>query len=65
VLLAALQLSFEADPSSSRYETLPAPGIDGDGAYVIRDSGRPIRVYTELDVRLIFEDLYTKQAAFA
>jgi purine nucleosidase len=65
VLLTALQSSFEPDPASSCYEIVPAPEIDNDGAYVANGSGRPIRVYTDLDVRLMLEDLYAKLAAFA
>lgn len=64
VLLTALQSSFEADPSSSRYVTLPRPRIADDGAYVAAD-GAPLRVYTHLDTRLMFEDLYAKLAAHA
>lgn len=60
VLLTALQSSFEPDPSSSRYVTVPAPAIDDEGQYVARPSGRPIRVYTHLDLRLMFEDLVAK-----
>lgn len=67
LVLTALRSSFEADPSSSRYVTLPAPRIGDDGAYINREDGappggRPIRVYTHLDVRLMFEDLYAKLA---
>ena len=63
VLLTALQSSFEADPSSSRYDTVPAPAIDDAGRYAEPTSPRPIRVYTDLDVRLMFQDLYAKLAA--
>ncbi|MCV2394444.1 nucleoside hydrolase [Actinotalea sp. M2MS4P-6] len=65
VLLTALQSSFEADPSSSRYVTMPAPRIADDGSYRAEPSGRPIRVYTDLDVRLMFGDLVAKLAAHA
>jgi purine nucleosidase len=65
VLLTALQSSFEPDPSSSRYETVPAPAIGDDGTYRSGASGRPIRVYTDLDVRLMLADLYAKLAALA
>lgn len=63
VLLSALQSSFEADPSSSAYETVTAPAIGDDGQYVERADGREIRVYTRLDTRLMFEDFYAKLAA--
>jgi inosine-uridine nucleoside N-ribohydrolase len=65
VLLTALQSAFQPDPSSSRYDTVPAPAIGADGAYLPWASGRPIRVYRELDVRLMLEDLYAKLAAAA
>ena len=60
VLLSALQSSFEADPSSSGYETVRAPRINADGQYVKNPRGRTIRVYTQLDTRLMMEDLYAK-----
>jgi len=64
VLLTALQSSFQPDPSSSRYVTRYAPRINDDGTYTERESGRQIRVYTDLDVRLMFSDLFTKLQAF-
>jgi hypothetical protein len=64
VLLTALQSSFEADPSSSRYVSRFAPRINDDGSYAPRESGRRIRVYTDLDVRLMFSDLFTKLRTF-
>ena len=60
VLLTVLQSSFEADPSSSRYITRFAPRINDDGTYTPRNSGREIRIYTDLDVRLLFSDLFLK-----
>jgi hypothetical protein len=65
VLLSALQSPYQPDPSSSSYVTLPAPAIDDEGRYVPRPDGRPIRVYTQLDSRLILEDLFAKLARFA
>jgi purine nucleosidase len=60
VTLTALQSSFEADPSSSAYVVRPAPKLDGDGAYVANPSGRPIRVYTQVDTRLTFGDMVAR-----
>ncbi|WP_165372805.1 nucleoside hydrolase [Pengzhenrongella frigida] len=65
VLLTALLSSFEADSSSSRHVVLPAPRIADDGSYLPRPDGRPIRVYTHLDNRLMFTDLYAKLARHA
>jgi hypothetical protein len=65
VLLTALQSHFEADPSSSRYQVFPAPQIENDGSYRHGRPGRPIRVYTQLDTRLVLADLYAKLARFA
>jgi purine nucleosidase len=62
VLLTALQSQFEPATSSSAYTVLPAPWIDDDGGYRPRAEGRPLRVYTRLDVRLMLEDLYCKLA---
>jgi purine nucleosidase len=64
VLLTALQSSFEADPSSSQYVVRPAPFINSQGLYEVNLSGRNIRVYTVLDVRLLLEDFYAKLHLF-
>jgi purine nucleosidase len=64
VLLTALQSSFEADPSSSEYAIRPAPKISIDGTTTFDGAGRDIRVYTRLDLRLLFEDLFAKLAPF-
>jgi purine nucleosidase len=63
VLLTALQSAFEPDPSSSRYETLRASEIGDDGHYVPGSGGRAIRVYTDLDLRLMFGDFFAKLGA--
>ena len=60
VLLTALHSQFEPATSSSAYAVLPAPRIRDDGSYEPRGGGRPIRVYTRLDVRLMVEDLFAK-----
>ena len=60
VLLTALQSSFQADPSSSEYALIKAPTINDDGSYTARDSGRDIRVYRRVDLRLMFGDLFDK-----
>jgi len=61
VLLTALQSSFEAWPSSSRSHLLLAPVLDATGAYtgeVVPD--RTIRVWSDLDTRLLMADLHAK-----
>lgn len=65
VLLTALQSAFQPDASSSAYETRPVPRFGADGLPDFRAGGRDIRVYTRLDVRLMFEDLFAKLALFA
>lgn len=60
VLFTALQSAWEADPSSSRYKNMAAPTIDDAGQYQANPSGRQIRVYTQLDNRVMFEDFYAK-----
>lgn len=64
VLLTALQSYFDPDPSSSEYRLRPAPRFDEHGALTERHDGRPIRVYTRIDNRLMFEDLFLKLRAF-
>ena len=60
VLLTALQSSFEADPSSSEYAIKQAPKIDSQGDYAFNREGRNIRVYTRLDINLMFADFFAK-----
>lgn len=64
VLLTALQSSWEVDPSSSRYVGMPTSRILDDGLYGANPEARQMRVYTLLDTRLMFEDLYAKIALF-
>jgi inosine-uridine nucleoside N-ribohydrolase len=65
VLLTALQSAFEPDPSSSAYVTRALPEVDDAGEYVSGSAGRLARVYTRLDTRLMFEDLFAKLALAA
>lgn len=64
VLLTALQSLFEPDPASSRYVQRPTPALAADGSYVPVDGARPMRVYTWVDTRLMFEDFFLKLAEF-
>jgi inosine-uridine nucleoside N-ribohydrolase len=60
VLATALQSSFQPDLSSSNWVTKPCPTILGSGLYEENPLGRPIRVFTRVDNRLLLEDLYAK-----
>jgi purine nucleosidase len=60
VTLTALMSPWQPDPSSSLYVMRRCPNIDDKGEYVDRPDGRPIRVYTQIDTRLTFEDLFAK-----
>lgn len=64
VLLTALQSVFEPDSTSSRHVERPTPAIAEDGSYVEVADARPMRVYTWVDTRLMFEDFYLKLAEF-
>lgn len=64
VLLTALQSLFEPDPASSRYALRQRPAISDDGAYVHHHDAAPMRVYTHVDTRLMFEDMYLKLDEF-
>jgi inosine-uridine nucleoside N-ribohydrolase len=65
VLLTALQSSFHPAPSSSTWVTMPCPRLLDSGAYEPRPGGRPLRVFTTVDTRLLLEDLYAKLAVHA
>jgi len=60
VLLTALRSFFEPDSSSSRHTVLPTPALEADGSYTARPDARPMRVYTQVDTRLMLEDLFLK-----
>jgi purine nucleosidase len=64
VLLTALQSVFEPDSASSRHVVRPTPAIADDGSYVAVAGARPMRVYTWVDTRLMFEDFSLKLAEF-
>jgi purine nucleosidase len=60
VLLTALQTYFEPDPASSNYQKKIAPKINDQGQYEESQTGRTIRVYTKLDIALMFNDFFAK-----
>jgi inosine-uridine nucleoside N-ribohydrolase len=65
VLLTALRSVFEPDSTSSRHALKPTPQITADGTYRPMSGTRSMRVYTQVDVRLMFEDFYVKLEEFA
>lgn len=60
VLLTALQSSWEADPSSCKYILRNTPEINESGLYNEKTKKRLIRVYTQIDTRLMLDDLVAK-----
>lgn len=64
VLLTALQSSWEVDPSSSKYVLRYAPRVSESGFFTAQTSGRQIRVYDQIDTRLMFEDFVAKLTLF-
>lgn len=63
VTLTSLQSAFEPDASSSDYIIRSTPGIDDRGNYQDIDGARPMRVYTSIDTRLTFADMFAKLRA--
>lgn len=64
VLLTALQTYFEPDAASSSYQRKNAPNISKLGQYEENPAGRIIRVYTRIDVPLMFNDFFAKLALY-
>lgn len=60
VLLTSLSPDSQARPESSYYKVVNAPHINDDGTYSDNPSGRPIRVYYQIDTRLMFGDFESK-----
>lgn len=60
VTLSALVTPFAPDPASSKYKLMPTPLLNGDGSYTPRPSGRPMRVYTDIDAGLTFRDMMAR-----
>jgi purine nucleosidase len=65
VLLTALWSNFDPAPASSRWVVQPRPRITDSGGYEPDPDGHPLRVFTQLDTRLVLEDLYAKLALHA
>lgn len=60
VTLTALQSAFQPDASSSSYVWHERLSIGDDGLYGPPSGGGRIRVYTQIDTRLTFSDLFGK-----
>lgn len=65
VLLTVLQTAFEPSPASSFFVDRDTPTLTPEGTYGPGTGSRPIRIYTRIDNRLMFEDLFQKLALFA
>ncbi len=63
VTLTALQTGFEPDSASSAYVVRPTPRLSDKGLYAADPNGRPMRVYTQIDTRLTFEDMFARFAS--
>lgn len=65
VLMTALQTPWEPAAASTRTVERPTPWITGAGDYSDRAVAvpRPVRVCTDLDVRLMLDDLFAKLRA--
>ncbi len=66
VLLTALRGTFRAEPSSSPSLLMPRMPIEDDGGYGDAVAELPpVRVFTAIDMRLMYADLVAKLAAHA
>ncbi|WP_019181963.1 nucleoside hydrolase [Microbacterium yannicii] len=66
VLLTALRGTFRAEPSSSPSTLVPRRPIEADGSYGDARAELPVvRVFTGVDMRLMYADLVAKLAAHA
>lgn len=63
VTLTSLQSFFEPDASSSQYVRRPTPRINDQAGYDLVDGTRVMRVYTSIDTRLTFADMFAKLKA--
>lgn len=64
VLFTALRSLFEPDTSSSSWVSAPTPAITSTGTYRLRNGSRPMRIYTHVDTRLMFDDMFIKIGEF-
>ena len=47
---------------SSHYDEVICPLLNADGTFTVRTEGRKIRIYKDIDVRLMFSDFFAKLA---
>ena len=59
-LVTALQTPWDKDSASSSYILQKTPIITDKGVYKTNQKGRTMRVYTHIDTRLMFEDMFAK-----
>lgn len=57
VTLTALVPPMQPDPTSSRFRSIPTPLLLDNGDYAERASGRPMRVYTQIDAGMTLRDM--------
>lgn len=60
VLVTSLQTPWEQDAASCEYAISRTPFINASGFYEDNPQGRPIRIFTRVDTRLIIDDLEAK-----
>jgi inosine-uridine nucleoside N-ribohydrolase len=65
VLLTALRAAYDREPTSCTWTTGPRPRLLDSRRYEPNDRGAPARIFTQLDARLLLEDLYAKLALHA
>jgi purine nucleosidase len=65
VLLTALGSAYDPEPTSCRWVERPRPRLLENGLYEDGGDVGLIRVFTQIDTRLLLEDLYAKLALHA
>ncbi|WP_084106321.1 nucleoside hydrolase [Demequina sp. NBRC 110056] len=65
VSLTALGGPYSPEPYTSDYTDVPRPSLLENGLYGEQSDAGTIRVYSSIDVRLLFEDFYGKLDEFA
>jgi purine nucleosidase len=63
VSVIALQSAFQPDSASSSYQIRPTPRLERNGSYTPNPTGRPMRLYSDIDAGLTFRDMLAKFSA--